>query len=71
MKKKDIIRAWRDGEFYESLTDEQKASLPENPAALLALDDDVLNSVSGGCCSAMYPCPTSIVCSPCPPRHCP
>ena len=69
MKKKDIIRAWRDGEFYDSLTDEQKAALPENPAALLAVDDDVLNSVAGGC--SWSPCPTSKVCSPCPPGHCP
>lgn len=67
MKKKDIIRAWRDGEFYDSLSDEQKAALPENPAAGLAIDDDVLNSVAGG---GTFSICTSKLCTPCPPLNC-
>lgn len=69
MKKKDIIRAWRDGEYYDSLTEEQRAALPENPAALLEVEDDVLSSITGGC-SVCGTCPTSAICSPCPPQHC-
>ncbi len=65
MKKQDILNAWRDGEYFDSLTNEQRQALPENPAALPQIDDDVLTSVTGGC--AM---PTSGFCSPCPPKVC-
>ncbi|MCG8458156.1 MAG: mersacidin/lichenicidin family type 2 lantibiotic [Holophagales bacterium] len=71
MKKQDMIRAWRDGEFYADLDAEQKAALPENPAALPSVDDSVLRSVTGGCgVSLMVNCPTSSVCTPCPPWYC-
>lgn len=69
MKKKDIIRAWRDGEYFAGLSEEEKAALPENPAALISLDDDVLNTIAGGCSYPNY-CPTSAICTPCPPKHC-
>lgn len=69
MKKQDVIRAWRDGEFYSELSNEQKASLPESPAAVLKVDDEALASLTGGC-SFMGGCPTSAICSPCPPKHC-
>ncbi|HET8773267.1 MAG TPA: mersacidin/lichenicidin family type 2 lantibiotic [Thermoanaerobaculia bacterium] len=68
MKKKDVIRAWRDGEFYESLSNEQRSALPESPASVIELSDDALASISGGC-TYQY-CPTSAYCSPCPPAHC-
>ena len=71
MKKQDIIRAWRDSEFYASLSEEDRAALPMNPAALPDVEDDVLNSVAGGCISVGGSgCPTSSVCTPCPPFHC-
>lgn len=68
MKKRDVIRAWRDGEFYSSLTGEQRAAMPESPAAVLELDDEALATISGGC-SYEY-CPTSAYCTPCPPKYC-
>lgn len=68
MKRKDVIRAWRDGEFYASLTDEQRAAMPDSPASVIDLGDDVLATISGGC-SYEY-CPTSAICTPCPPKHC-
>ncbi len=68
MKKQDVIRAWRDGEFYADLSAEQKAALPQSPAAVVEVDDEVLNSLSGGC--SFGNCPTSAICSPCPPQHC-
>ena len=68
MKKNDVIRAWRDGEFYSSLTSEQRTALPESPAAVIDLNDDTLASISGGC-SYSY-CPTSAICTPCPPKYC-
>lgn len=68
MKKHEILRAWRDGEYYDSLTEEQKAMLPESPAGM-DMDDDVLSSITGGCVSLKF-CPTSMLCTPCPPMEC-
>jgi mersacidin/lichenicidin family type 2 lantibiotic len=49
MNKIDVVRAWRDEEYRNSLTPEERASLPENPAGLATISDDVLRSVAGGC----------------------
>jgi mersacidin/lichenicidin family type 2 lantibiotic len=68
MKKKDVIRAWRDGEYYSSLSNEERAALPDSPALVVDLGDDVLASISGGC--SYVPCSTSAMCTPCPPKWC-
>lgn len=68
MKKRDVIRAWRDGEFYSSLSNEERAAVPESPASVIELNDTVLANLSGGC-SYSY-CPTSAICTPCPPKYC-
>ena len=70
MKKQDVIRAWRDGEFFANLDADSKANLPESPAALPTVDDSVLSSITGGCSFNEQFCPTSAICSPCPPRQC-
>ncbi|MEQ8384702.1 MAG: mersacidin/lichenicidin family type 2 lantibiotic [Coleofasciculus sp. A1-SPW-01] len=44
----DIIRAWKDEEFRNSLSEEQKAQLPDNPAGLVDLTDEEINGVQGG-----------------------
>jgi mersacidin/lichenicidin family type 2 lantibiotic len=51
MKKKmiDVVRAWRDEEYRNSLTEEERADLPENPAGVAVVSDSVLRSLSGGC----------------------
>jgi mersacidin/lichenicidin family type 2 lantibiotic len=50
MKKETIIRAWRDPEFRESLTSEERAALPECPAgqSITDLDEGELASAVGG-----------------------
>lgn len=51
MKKKiDVVRAWRDEEYRNSLSAEERASLPENPAGLATISDETLRSITGGCC---------------------
>lgn len=54
MKKETIIRAWRDPEFRESLTSEERAELPECPAGqfLAELDEGALASAVGGALAA-------------------
>jgi mersacidin/lichenicidin family type 2 lantibiotic len=49
MKKNiDVARAWRDEDYYLSLTEEERASLGAHPAGS-AMADDVLTAITGGC----------------------
>jgi mersacidin/lichenicidin family type 2 lantibiotic len=43
----DIIRAWQDREYRESLSDEERARLPENPVGQIELTEDELTEVIG------------------------
>ncbi len=43
----DIIRAWKDEEYRNSLSKEQQAQLPKHPAGLIELDDAELETVAG------------------------
>ncbi|HYJ88249.1 MAG TPA: mersacidin/lichenicidin family type 2 lantibiotic [Pyrinomonadaceae bacterium] len=51
----DIIRAWKDEEYLRSLTDAERATLPENPAGRIELSDADLGSVAGGTLEAVAP----------------
>jgi mersacidin/lichenicidin family type 2 lantibiotic len=59
----DIIRAWKDEEYRLSLTDAERAMLPENPAGLIELEEEELKAVFGagpgpnhtGYCTVTYP----------------
>jgi mersacidin/lichenicidin family type 2 lantibiotic len=44
----DIARAWKDPEYRKSLTPEELANLPPNPAGGAALSDEELERLSGG-----------------------
>jgi mersacidin/lichenicidin family type 2 lantibiotic len=67
MKKNiDLARAWRDEDYFLSLTDEERASLGIHPAGIIGVDDEILRSITGGC---MYTYKLSF-CTPCPGRHC-
>ena len=44
----DIIRAWKDTNFRDSLSKEQRAQLPANPAGLIEIDDEQLVQATGG-----------------------
>ncbi len=46
MNAKDIIRAWKDSDYLHSLSEEQRAQLPENPVGM-ALSSEELASVGG------------------------
>jgi mersacidin/lichenicidin family type 2 lantibiotic len=43
-----IIRAWKDEEFRQSLSEAELALRPDNPAGLLELSDEELALVAGG-----------------------
>lgn len=48
MTKRDIIRAWKDEEYCSSLSDSDRASLPQHPAGVIELTDLELSSAEGG-----------------------
>jgi mersacidin/lichenicidin family type 2 lantibiotic len=50
----DIIRAWKDKSFRDSLSEEQQAQLPANPAGLVEIDDEQLVQVAGGTPNTKY-----------------
>ena len=48
MRKKDIIRAWKDEEYRQSLSEDDRKLLPQNPAGFMELSDAELGGVAGG-----------------------
>ena len=48
MSNLDIIRAWKDEEYRNSLTKAQRSQLPENPAGAFELSDSQAQTVTGG-----------------------
>jgi mersacidin/lichenicidin family type 2 lantibiotic len=44
----DVIRAWKDEDYRSSLSDAQRAELPDNPAGLIELSETDLRNAAGG-----------------------
>lgn len=57
MSVKNIIRAWKDETFRNSLSEMERAQLPKHPAGLVELADAELNAAAGGAP------PPSVLCS--------
>jgi len=72
MSHRKTIRAWKDEDFRLSLSEAERALLPEHPAGSVELSDDELGVVAGGvtiwissaCCSLA--CRTFVACRPNP-----
>jgi mersacidin/lichenicidin family type 2 lantibiotic len=43
----DIIRAWKDAEYRDGLSEAERAGLPQHPAGLISLSDDEMDAVVG------------------------
>jgi mersacidin/lichenicidin family type 2 lantibiotic len=52
MSYRKTIRAWKDPEYRATLTAEELALVPSNPAGLIDLTDSDLGEVSGGLINA-------------------
>jgi len=70
MSKLDIVRAWKDEEYCESLSDKQRLSLPQNPAGLVEVRDQDLLQAEGGTtfsitlgCNSLAMCPPTLGCT--------
>ena len=69
MKKIDLARALRDEDYFLSLSDAERASLPAHPAAPLAVSVSDLKSVNGAV-KTNISCSSTTICTPCPPHYC-
>jgi mersacidin/lichenicidin family type 2 lantibiotic len=67
MKKIDLARAFRDEDYYLSLTESERASLPSHPAAMIEVSEHELRAVAGATTEA---CTATGWCSPCPRTVC-
>jgi len=48
MKRENIIRAWKDAAYRSSLSETERANLPEHPAGLIELVGSDLGAAAGG-----------------------
>ena len=48
MSNLDVIRAWKDAEYRNSLSEAERAQLPLHPAGLIELSDVELDAAAGG-----------------------
>lgn len=72
MLQENIIRAWKDSEFRNSLNEQERALLPENPAGIIEMTDYQLSGAAGGknstydeiCYSGIIACTLPINCPP-------
>ncbi|HEX2222971.1 MAG TPA: mersacidin/lichenicidin family type 2 lantibiotic [Thermoanaerobaculia bacterium] len=60
----DVARAWRDEDYYLSLTEEERAGLGAHPSGVARVSDDTLRSITGGC-GPKYPPGESPCLTPC------
>ena len=49
----DIVRAWKDEAYRQSLSEEERLALPENPVGEIELTDADLEAVYGGATAAI------------------
>jgi mersacidin/lichenicidin family type 2 lantibiotic len=63
MKREQIIRAWKDAAYRMSLSDTERATLPENPAGGIELSDAELDGASAALgIPRTLECPTKLSC---------
>ena len=65
MSKHNIVRAWKDPQYRQSLSAAEKVALPANPAGATELTDEQLGQVSGGAwtslCTWHKTCPCTVL----------
>ncbi len=59
MSIKDIVRAWKDRNYRESLSEEQLAQLPSNPVGYVELTEADLSEIAGGQQNTLLDCGTN------------
>lgn len=63
MSTRNIIRAWKDPAYRNSLSTAEQASLPANPAGSIEISEEDLGKVAGGRPPISNWCPTMTGCT--------
>jgi mersacidin/lichenicidin family type 2 lantibiotic len=66
----DIIRAWKDEGYRNSLSEAERAALPPNPAGLMTLTNEELGAVAGGRINPTRSICRDLDCTISPSGHC-
>ena len=65
MSKLDIVRAWKDEDYFNRLSDSERSQLPANPAGVIEINDqDLLQAEGGTTISLTFGCDTFVLCPP-------
>jgi mersacidin/lichenicidin family type 2 lantibiotic len=48
MSKRNIIRAWKDSSYRNTLSEAERAALPPNPAGAIEIPDEDLGKIAAG-----------------------
>jgi mersacidin/lichenicidin family type 2 lantibiotic len=48
MSPNEIVRAWKDEEYFSNLSEAERAGMPHDPAGPIEISDNDLGDVSGG-----------------------
>jgi mersacidin/lichenicidin family type 2 lantibiotic len=59
MSTQEILRAWRDQDYWLSLSEGERARVPENPAGVVELLDEELEHIAGASHTLEFTCPDS------------
>ncbi len=70
MSKLDIVRAWKDEDYFNRLSESERSQLPGNPAGVIELTDEDMQLAEGGTtfsitlgCNSLALCPYTLGCS--------
>ena len=63
MSTRNIIRAWKDAAWRNTLSAAERAALPQNPAGSVEISDEDLGKVAGGRPALSEWCPTFTGCT--------
>ncbi|MCP4548729.1 MAG: mersacidin/lichenicidin family type 2 lantibiotic [bacterium] len=59
MKKEQIVKAWKNAEYRETLTETERSAMPGHPCGLVELDERDLGTAAGGTdILSIWLCPT-------------
>jgi mersacidin/lichenicidin family type 2 lantibiotic len=54
MSKLDVVRAWKDEEYFSGLSESERSQLPVDPAGLTELTDKDLSVVEGATVTTLF-----------------
>lgn len=63
MSKRDVIKAWKNPGYRNTLSAEQLGAMPANPAGVMEIADEAIGVVAAGAIPTSFNCATNITCT--------